>query len=189
MKLVSFVWRTAVSIVAIVVAAFAASEIGWDGANLALYEPLMNWSEIGTNLILLVLCLTAAVGSVFLVEYCQPKANYILIPIMAISALINIWNGYWSDFDYTRLQALKNRDQPANAYALKTMTRRGLYLTCNDRRIQLTQDADEYCAERLSVLPGDQVPGSEHYCGNFFIDAFFRQTPTVCIETVPKPQQ
>ena len=186
MKMVSIVWRTVVTIVAIVIGAVAADQIGWSGADLALYEPLMDWVETGLNLLFLILAVVVAFGSILLVEYCIPRAIYIQVPIMAIALIIDTWNGYWSDFDYTRLQALKRPSEPANAYALQHMTKRGLYLTCNDTRIHLTEDGDKYCAEKLVVAPGEQVPGSEHYCGNYLLNVFFRQSPLVCVDTSPK---
>ena len=82
---------------------------------------------------------------------------------MAYSALVlGLWSGIVSDFDYSRGEAI--RYHTGNSYVLSHMTPRGLYRSCHDDRIELTEDGKAYCASALKVGPGENIPGSEHMC-------------------------
>ena len=88
-------------------------------------------------------------------------ALVLIVPIVLCSAAVpGVWNGFASDFDATRVEVI--RYQYANGYALEHMSRRGLLRTCQDARIELTDDAKAVCARVLNVGPGERIPGSEH---------------------------
>ena len=79
-----------------------------------------------------------------------------MVPILLYSGLVlGAWNGLASDFDATRGEAIKHR--LANAYGLKHMSERGRLLSCQDDRIELTEDARALCAQTLKSGPGERV--------------------------------
>jgi hypothetical protein len=87
-----------------------------------------------------------------------------MVPILLYSALVlGAWNGLASDFDATRGEAIKYH--LANAYALEHMSERGRFLSCQDNRIELTEDAKAVCVSALNLASGERIPGSEHRCG------------------------
>ena len=103
-------------------------------------------------------------GTLWGVYRLAKPALWVLVPVMAYSALVSgVWNGIISDFDATRGAAIRHGF--ANVYALQHMTPRGLYRSCDDERIALAEDGDAYCKRVLSVGPGERIPGSEHRCG------------------------
>jgi hypothetical protein len=53
----------------------------------------------------------------------------------------------------------------ANAYALEHMSEKGRFLSCQDDRIELTDDAKAVCVRVLNPARGERIPGSEHRCG------------------------
>jgi hypothetical protein len=108
--------------------------------------------------------IVAAVGATLVVHRIAKAVLWLMAPILLYSTLVlGVWNGFGSDFDSIRLAAL--RDRMANAYALEKMSPRGLYRSCEDERIELTEDGKAFCARVLNVAPGEAIPGSEHRCG------------------------
>jgi hypothetical protein len=184
MKIVSIIWKIPVVIVAVVLGSFGASQLGWSGADyllnwnlMGLFERVITWVYF-----LIGSCLT--IGTLFGVYRIARPALWIVVPIMIYSAcILGIWNGIDCDFDYTRGEALRHHDQAANAYALQHMTPRGLYRSCNDARIELTEDGADYCTRALSVGPGEKIPGSEHWCGGLIE---FLLGMNVCFYSSPK---
>ncbi|HTB18986.1 MAG TPA: hypothetical protein VK708_12775, partial [Bryobacteraceae bacterium] len=72
---------------------------------------------------------------------------WFMVPICLYSALVmGAWNGFASDFDGTRGNAIKHH--MANAYALAHMSEKGRFLSCQDDRIELTDDAKAVCVLR-----------------------------------------
>ena len=124
---------------------------------------------------------TIAIGAVMLIQRLAKGALWLAVPILLYSAAVpGAWNGFASDFDATRGEAIKHGY--ANAYALDHMSVRGRYLTCNDARIKLTDDGKEACARALTVGPGEPIPGSEHSCSGL-LD---RLLGTTCFNTAPE---
>jgi hypothetical protein len=83
-------------------------------------------------------------------------------------------------FDATRGEAIKYH--LANAYALEHMSERGRFLSCQDSRIELTDDAKAVCGRALNPAPGERIPGSEHGCG--FLGMFGCFSTALEIETL-----
>jgi hypothetical protein len=99
-----------------------------------------------------------------------------MVPICLYSGLVlGSWNGLASDFDSTRGQAIKHH--VANAYALEHMSEKGRFLSCQDDRIELTEDAKAVCAQVLNPPPGERIPGSEHRCGFLGVSNCFDTAP------------
>jgi hypothetical protein len=82
-----------------------------------------------------------------------------MVPIMLHSALVlGAWNGFASDFDATRGEAIKHHF--ANAYAPDHMSERGRSVSCQDNRIELTDDTKAVCVRALNRAPGERIPGT-----------------------------
>lgn len=164
MKVVSFLWKALVVAGAVILGAIGANQVGWSGADLVLNSALMGSVEQEITWLFLLVGSAVACGTLWGVYRLAKPALWVFVPVMAYSALIpGIWNGIISDFDVTRGETLRHGF--ANTYALQHMTTRGLYRSCSDERIKLTEDADAYCKHALSVGPGERIPGSEHRCG------------------------
>jgi hypothetical protein len=128
--------------------------------------------------------LIAAFGAILLVQKMAKPMLWVMVPILLYSAIVlGAWNGAASDFDWTRGEAIKHHY--ANAYALEHMSPRGRFLSCQDNRIELTDDAKAACANALIAgRPGEVIAGSEHKCGLFGM--------FTCVNTVtenPKPDR
>jgi hypothetical protein len=83
-----------------------------------------------------------------LVQRIAKPVLWVMVPMYFYSALVlGAWNGFASDFDAIRGEALKHH--VANAYALGHMTERGRFFSCQDNRIELTDDAKAACARAL----------------------------------------
>jgi hypothetical protein len=163
-KVVSFLWKAPVLLGAVILAAMGAGQVGSSGADLVLNTPLMGGLEQEITRLFFLVGSAVACGTLWGVYRLAKPALWVLVPVMAYSALVlGLWNGIISDFDYSRGEAI--RHQAANAYALQHMTPRGLYRSCEDERIELTEDGEAYCKRALSVGPGEPIPGSEHKCG------------------------
>jgi hypothetical protein len=135
-------------------------------------EPL---EELAT-VIVLVIAAAIAVGPLILVHRIAKPALVLMVPILLYSAVVpGGWDGFASDFDATRVQAM--RYHYANAYALEHMSPRGLFRTCQDEQIELTDDAKAVCGRALNVGPGERIPGSEHHCGLLGMSACFDIAP------------
>jgi|SRR5581483_1961412 len=87
----------------------------------------------------------------------------LLVVCLYSGLVLGVWNGFFSDFDATRGEAIEHHE--ANAYTIEHMSERGRYRSCNDDRITRTDDAEAACARALTVGPGERIPGSEHRCG------------------------
>lgn len=167
MKVVSVLWKIPVVAIAVILGLGGANQVAWSGADLVLNSPLMGGIEEEVTWLYLLFGSAAACGAVWGVNRLAKPVLWVLIPAMAYMAIVpGIWNGIASGFDSTRGQALLH--SYANAYALEHMTPRGLYRSCYDERIELTEDGKAYCMRALSVGPGERIPGSEHRCGDFW---------------------
>ena len=170
------IWKTPVIAVALVVGVVAASQAGWNGAELVVNSPLMGPLEDLITGIFFSVGVAMSVGAVVLVDAIAKPVLWLMVPILLYCALVlGAWNGFASDFDGTRLEAIKHHN--ANAYALEHMGPRGRFRTCEDERIELTDDAKEVCARALTVAPGEPVPGSEHRCGLLGMFSCFNTAP------------
>jgi|ERR1035438_94147 hypothetical protein len=153
-------WKVPVVVGALVVGALAASQAGWSGA-----EAIASRGSAGfiTDL-LFTLGAVASIAILSLVRRIARPVLWVTVPVFLYSALVlGAWNGLASDFDATRGEAI--RYHLANAYALEHMSERGRFLSCQDNRIELTDDAKAVCASALNPAPGERIPGSEHRCG------------------------
>jgi hypothetical protein len=155
----NFVWKSSVVVGAFVLGAMAANQAGWSNTELVVES---EYGQLFTDLLCTV-SLAIAYGSVVIVQRIAKPALWLIVPILLYSAAIGGWNGYASDFDHVRGEAI--RHHYANAYAMEHMNERGLFLSCQDKRIALTEDAKAVCASRLNVGLGERIPGSEHKCG------------------------
>ena len=128
---------------------------------------LMALSEKFVTSVLCLLGCAVVCGTYWGVYRIAKLGLWVWAPVIAYMALVpGLWNGIVSDFDYSRGEALRHGS--ANAHALQHMTPRGLYISCQDKRIELTEDGKAYCALVLGVRPGERIPGSEHVCGGFW---------------------
>jgi hypothetical protein len=110
-------------------------------------EPL---EEFGTTIILAIAA-GLTVGPIILIHRIAKPALWVLVPVLLYVAIVpGVWNGIAGDFDATRVDVI--RYQYANAYALEHMSPRGRSLTCEDARIELTDDAKAVCAHTLNSV-------------------------------------
>ena len=164
MTIVHIIWKTPVVIVALLIGALAANQAGWSGAELVVNSQLMGPLEDLVTAIFFSLGAAVSAGTVLVVQRTAKAALWVVVPILLYCALVlGAWNGFAGDFDTTRLQAIKHHF--ANAYALEHMSPRARYRSCEDERIELTDDGKAACASALNVAPGEIIPGSEHRCG------------------------
>lgn len=167
MKVVSVLWKTPVVVGAVVLGAVGANQVTWSGADFVLNGRLMGLPEKSITGIFFLLGCAVVCGTWWGVYRIAKPALWALAPVIAYAALVlGLWNGITSDFDYSRGEAL--RHGAANTYALQHMTPRGLYRSCHDEHIELTEDGKAYCVRALSVGPGERIPGSEHMCGGLW---------------------
>ena len=175
-KTASLLWKVPVALLAIVLGTVAANQAGWSGADLFFNADLMGFFEHLVTGFMCVVSMALCYGAVILVERLAKPLLWLLIPLFLYAAVvIGAWNGFASDFDHTRGQVI--RYGYANAYALDHMSPRGRYRSCNDRRISLTDDAQEVCVRVMKGASGEIIPGSEHHCGVFGI--------LTCYDTAP----
>jgi hypothetical protein len=169
MKIMPFlwkiVWKTPVVIVALLIGFLGATQAGWSGAELVVNSALMGPLEEFVTGIMFTVGAAMVVGPFILVQRIAKPALCLMVPILVYSAVVpGAWNGFASDFDTTRVQAINHHY--ANAYALEHMTPRGRFRSCKDERIELIDDdAKAVCARALNVVPGEDIPESEHRCG------------------------
>jgi hypothetical protein len=186
MKVLKYFLRGLTVIASIVIGTLAASQAGWSGGDATVNLLLVGPIELQIAWLLFCVSLGVAWMCVYLVYRYSRRSLWLQIPLMTYAALVlGLWNGYMSDFDGVRAEALRHRTKPANAYELQHMNKRGLYRTCNGSEIDLTGDALKYCEEKLSVKSGDKVPGSEHLCGSLVEGILKGMTGTVCYEYAP----
>jgi hypothetical protein len=146
----------------------AASQAGWSGA-----ESIADRGQAGFVTDLLFFgTLAISYGTVVLIQRIAKPMLWVLIPILLyVAAVPGAWNGFASDFDARRGEAIKHHF--ANGYILEHMSDRGRFLSCQDNRIELNEDAKAVCARTLNVPPGQRIPGSEHRCGPLgFLECF-----------------
>jgi hypothetical protein len=170
------VWKTPLVAGALLVGALAANQAGWSGA-----EAIASRGDAGfiTDLFF-TLGAGVCFGTLTLVQRIAKPILWVMVPIFLYSALVlGAWNGFASDFDTTRGEAIKHH--LANAYALDHMSEKGRFLSCQDDRIELTDDAKPVCVRALNPAPGERIPGSEHRCG--FLGMFS------CFNTAPDKKQ
>jgi len=154
----SIAWKIPVVIGASAIGYLAAMEAGWSGTQ-SIVNAYTTFHE-GTfhdfiRDLYFIIVVAIALAVVFLVKRLAKPALWMLVPLMLYAAIVlGAWNGFMSDFDPTRGEALKHHY--ANAYAIEHMTPRGRYLSCQDNRIELTDDAKAACARVLGVRPRRQ---------------------------------
>jgi hypothetical protein len=177
MRLVwQIIWKTVVVAVALVLGSLVASQAGWSGAELVVNAPLMGIGEGVITGTIAAVSMIVSVGLTLLVRRIAKRALWLMLPILLYSVVVpGVWNGFASDFDATRFEAMKHRF--ANAYALEHMSARGRFRTCGDEQIELTDDAKAVCARVSDVGPGEPIPGSEHRCGLFGMSSCFNTAP------------
>ena len=151
-------WKTAVVAGSLVLGSIATNQAGWSGAEL-----IVNWPHGGVGDFITDLFFSVgaaiAVGTVLLVRRVARPVLWVMVPIFLYFAVVlGAWNGVASDFDAICAEALKYHS--ANAYALEHMSQRGRFLSCQDQRIELTEDAKAVCALALNVGPGERIPGA-----------------------------
>jgi hypothetical protein len=168
----SILWKTPVVIGALVVGCVAASQAGWSGA-----ESIAERGQAGfVTDFLFFATLAISYGTVVLVQRIAKPMLWVLVPLLLYFAAVpGAWNGFASDFDAGRGEAIK--EHYANGYILEHMSDRGRFLSCQDYRIALTDDAKVVCARALNVPPGQTVPGSEHRCGPLGFAECFETAP------------
>jgi hypothetical protein len=170
------VWKPPVVLIALLAGAFGANQVGWSGADLALNGQLMGIFEDFIAGLYCAIGAAVCYGTFLLLQRIAKPALWLMVPVCLYSALVlGVWNGFASDFDAIRGEAIKHH--AANAYAIEHMSKRGRYLSCNDERIQLTEEAQATCARALTVGPGERIPGSEHRCGFLGISSCFNTAP------------
>jgi hypothetical protein len=176
MQIVPILWKTPVIAGALVVGSIAASQAGWSGAELVVNSPLMGMFEDFITGLFFSLGVAISVGTLFLVKRLAKPVLWLMVPIFLYAALVlGAWNGFAEDFDATRGEAIKHH--AANAYALEHMSQRGRFRSCEDERIELTDDAKAICARLFNVAPGERIPGSEHRCGLLGMFSCFDTAP------------
>ncbi len=151
MKVVAIIWKTSVVAVALLVGILGASQAGWSGAEVIVTARIMEpWDTLGTTIIFVVSA-AFATGAIVLIHRLAKYVLWLAAPVFLYIALVpGAWNGYASGFDATRFEAIQQRY--ANAFALQHMSARGLYLTCNDDRVELSVDAKPVCARALAAI-------------------------------------
>ena len=170
------IWKASAVVVALLVGAFGANQVGWSGAELVVNFPLMGPVEDFVTVFMFTVGAAMTIGSVFFVHRIAKHALWMMVPILLYcAAVLGVWNGFVGDFDATRVEILKYGY--ANGYALEHMSERGRFRTCQDRRIDLTDDAKEICARARNVAPGERIPGSEYKCGFLGMSGCFETSP------------
>jgi hypothetical protein len=168
MSVLRAIWKTAVVIGALVVGCFSASQAGWSGA-----EFIAERGQAGFVTDLLFFGTVAISYCILLlIQRIAKPMLWVMVPVLLyVAAVPGAWNGFASDFDAGRGEAIKHHY--ANGYILEHMSDRGRFLTCHDNRIDLTEDAKAVCMRTLNVPPGQRIPGSEHRCGPLgFLECF-----------------
>ena len=140
------------------------SQAEWSGAELVVNAPLMGTIEDFVTGLIFSATAAVSLGGILLVRRIARPVQWTVMPVFVYMALVlGAWNGVAGDFDATRVESIRHR--LANAYALEYMSERAGYRSCNDERIQLTDDAKAVCARLMNIDPGKPIPGSEHRCG------------------------
>jgi hypothetical protein len=166
------IWKTPVVVVALLVGCFGANQAGWSGGELVVNAPLMGVVEELITGVIAFVSMIMAVAVALLVRKIAKPALWVMVPVLLYCALVpGVWYGVESDFDWTRGQAIRHGF--ANAYVLEHMSARGRFLTCEDERIELTDDAKAACALARNAAPGERIPGSEHRCGPLGMSSCF----------------
>jgi hypothetical protein len=152
-KAFSFIWKVPAVAIALIVGILFISQAGWSGAEVVVNIQIMEWWDtLGTTVIFGVSAIVGA-GTVFVIYRLAKHVLWVTAPVFLYTALVpGVWNGYMSGFDATRAQSLQHGY--ANAFALEHMSERGRYLTCNDDRIELSDDTKPVCARALRTMSG-----------------------------------
>jgi hypothetical protein len=143
-KVFAFIWKTLAVVTSLIVGMFGVSQAGWSGAEVVVNVSIMEWWDtLGTAIAFAVSAIVSA-GTVFVIYRLAKHVLWVAAPAFLYLALVlGVWNGYMSGFDATRAAALQHGY--ANVFALEHMRARGRYLTCNDDRIELSDDAKPVC--------------------------------------------
>ena len=154
MRVISIIWKTLAVAVALLVGMLGASQVGWSGAEVIVTATIMGpGDKLGTAIIFAISGVISA-GAVISIYRLAKHVLWVAGPVFLYLALVpGAWNGYASDFDAIRVEVIQT--SYANAFALEHMKARGRYQTCNDERIELSDDARAVCARALAVGPGD----------------------------------
>jgi hypothetical protein len=163
-KIMPFVWKTIwkapVLVVALLVASFGASQVGWSGAELVVNSSTMEPLERLATIIVLALATAITAAPIILIYRLAKPGMWLFVPVLLYVAIVpGAWNGIAGDFDATRVASI--RERYANGYALAHMSPRARYLTCKDERINLTDDAKAVCEGAFNTTPGERSPRSE----------------------------
>jgi hypothetical protein len=149
MKITPFIrnlWKPPAVAAAFVIGSMAANQAGWSGAELIVNSPgfiTELFFSVGAAI---------SVSSVLLVHRIAKPMLWVMVPIFLYYAVVlGAWDGFASDFDATRLEAIKRHS--ANGYALEHMSEGGRFLSCQDGRIELPEDAKAVCAHALNAGP------------------------------------
>lgn len=164
MSIRSIAWKAPALIIAFLLGLLAANQAGWSGAELAVNAPFMEPVEDFITGLIFSAAAVVSVGTILVIRGIARPCQWIAVPVLVYVALVpGAWNGVAGDFDATRVASIRHRF--ANAYALEHMTERARYRSCNDNRIELTDDAKAVCARVMNVALGKRIPGSERRCG------------------------
>ena len=104
-SITSLLWKTPVVIGVLVVGCMTASQAGWSRA-----EFIADRGEAGfvTDLLFFV-TVAISYGAVLLVQRISKPMLWVMIPILLYSAIVpGAWNGFASDFDGGRGEAIKH---------------------------------------------------------------------------------
>jgi hypothetical protein len=168
-------WKIPVVIGALIIAYLAAGQVGWSGAEIIVNIPYWGEDHFARDLLFMV-GFAVSSGCFVLVRRIAKHFLWVMVPITLYGMVVmGAWEGYVSDFDAMRGEAI--RHHAANAYTLEHMAARGRYLSCQDGRIELADDAKSVCAQILNGKPGEIISGSEHRCGPLRLFA--------CVNSVP----
>jgi hypothetical protein len=154
MRVISIIWKTLAVAVALLFGMLGASQVGWSGAEVIVTAAIMGPEDKLGTAIVFAISGVISVGAIVLIYRLAKHVLWFAGPVFLYLALVpGAWNGYASDFDTTRVAVI--RESYANAFALEHMKALGRYQTCNDERIELSDDGKAVCARTLAIVPGD----------------------------------
>jgi hypothetical protein len=111
------VWKTPIVMIALLLGAAGANQAGWSGTELIVSGPIMGILEDFITGLAWSIGTAISIGTFMPVQRIASPVVWLMLPMFLYSALVlGAWNGVVSDFDATRLEALKHH--AANAYAL-----------------------------------------------------------------------
>ena len=132
MKILPMIWKVPAVAAALLVGLLGVSQAGWSGTELVVNLPLMGpLVDFATGIFFAIGAAVCAGIVILIAQRIAKPALWLVLPILLYATLVSgAWNGLASDFDATRLEAL--RHHLANAYALEHMSPSGRYRSCKD---------------------------------------------------------